>query len=200
MIGFGSDIRAILRSAVKRHASNPPSSSSSGSGGGSSRSSHTTKDESIASHDNTGSSTGTPPLPLAPAQLIMSTATLTKAVRALLQDVQGDKGSGFLIDYNDPTNLTPKKRSSPSPGPGPGAGVKAGTESDVNSGYVKMNVVEVWGLLLLLCFCLYFPLSSSSYTPPPPLCRCCLSLRWMVSIVRYPTIVMWQKRPRGWTN
>ena len=56
--------------------------------------------------DNNGGNA--PALALAPAQLIMSTATLTKAVRALLQDVQGDKGSGFLIDYNDPTNLTPK--------------------------------------------------------------------------------------------
>ena len=107
--GFGSDIRAILRSAVKRHATTSSTgtttttTSSSGSsnsiGGGSSTST------------STGTTTGTSSPPaLAPAQLIMSTATLTKAVRALLQDVQGNKGSGFLIDYNDPTNLTPKVR------------------------------------------------------------------------------------------
>ena len=70
------------------------------------------------------------------------------AVRALLQDVQGDKGSGFLLDYNDPTNLTPKKKTSPSPGPGasPRARASPGAEAEANAGYVKMNIVEVQGL------------------------------------------------------
>ena len=62
--------------------------------------------------------------------------------------MQGDKGSGFLIDYNDPTNLTPKKKTSPGPGPGASPRAKAGpgAEAEVNAGYVKMNIVEVVGL------------------------------------------------------
>lgn len=63
--GFGSDIRAILRSAVARDQRN-----------------------------NT----------LPDMQLIMASATLTKAVKNLLEDVKG-----FNIEYADPDNKTPKK-------------------------------------------------------------------------------------------
>ena len=54
--GFGSDIRAILRSAVKRHTDKG-------------------SDKGELSDNNVS---GNPALALAPAQLIMSTATLTK--------------------------------------------------------------------------------------------------------------------------
>jgi superfamily II DNA/RNA helicase len=73
MQGFGSDIRAILRSVMKRNNKSGPISGSSGSVVGAQGQQEPDKD----------------------VQLIMSTATLTKAVRALLTDVEG----GFNIEY-----------------------------------------------------------------------------------------------------
>ena len=58
-----------------------------------------------------------------PVQLVMATATLTKAVRALLTDVNG----GFNIEYADPTNKTPPRITG-------------------NESRIELNVVEVDGL------------------------------------------------------
>ena len=58
-----------------------------------------------------------------PLQLVMATATLTKAVRSLLEDVEG----GFNIEYADPDNKTPKRED--------------GSEYRVN-----MKIVEVDGV------------------------------------------------------
>ncbi|KAJ1415827.1 P-loop containing nucleoside triphosphate hydrolase protein [Ochromonadaceae sp. CCMP2298] len=76
--GFGSDIRAILRSVIARP---PPPPLLEG--------------EVRKIEDK-------------PAQLVMATATLTKAVRVLLEDVEG----GFNIEYNDPDNKTPRQTKS----------------------------------------------------------------------------------------
>eukprot|EP00597_Dinobryon_sp_UTEXLB2267_P002903 CAMPEP_0170060226 /NCGR_PEP_ID=MMETSP0019_2-20121128/2230_1 /TAXON_ID=98059 /ORGANISM="Dinobryon sp., Strain UTEXLB2267" /LENGTH=446 /DNA_ID=CAMNT_0010265717 /DNA_START=381 /DNA_END=1718 /DNA_ORIENTATION=+ len=90
--GFGSDIRAILRSVLTRSSDNP-------------------------------------------VQLVMATATLTKAVRALLDDVSSSAsapastpGRGFFnIEFADPSNKTPRKLD--------------GSEEKV-----RMKIVEVDGL------------------------------------------------------
>jgi superfamily II DNA/RNA helicase len=58
-----------------------------------------------------------------PAQVVMCTATLTKPVKQLLSDVNGN----FNIEFSDPSNLTPKKLS--------------GAETSVH-----MSVVEVDGV------------------------------------------------------
>eukprot|EP01039_Chlorochromonas_danica_P009169 gene9169-10122_t len=71
--GFGSDLRAILRSVLARKEG---------------------------------------PEGLRPSfQLIMATATLTKSVKALLQEVQSENGGAFDINYTDPSNPTPRKAS-----------------------------------------------------------------------------------------
>ena len=57
----------------------------------------------------------------------MSTATLTKAVRALLQDVEG----GFNIEYTDPTNKTPRRLTA---------------KEEASQARVTINVVEVDGV------------------------------------------------------
>lgn len=70
-----------------------------------------------------------------PAQLVMATATLTPAVKSLLEDV-----GGFDIGYSDPENRTPKK-------------VKVGDSSSSGDGgmdgrkdkRVRMAIVEVDG-------------------------------------------------------
>lgn len=80
--GFGSDIRALLRSAMTQRDN--------------------LKDKSV--------------------QVAMASATLTKAVRALLEDVKG-----FNTEYSDPDNKTPKKLN--------------GTESRIS-----LNIVEVDGV------------------------------------------------------
>ena len=69
------------------------------------------------------------------AQLIMATATLTPAVRKLLDDV-----SGFDIAYSDPSNKTPPK-----------AGIKdvassTGTPATARNSRVTMSIVEVDGV------------------------------------------------------
>ena len=71
-------------------------------------------------------------------QLVMSTATLTKAVRALLQDVEG----GFNIEYTDPTNKTPRRLTA---------------KEEANQARVKINVVEVQSALVPL-----YPFPSTS--------------------------------------
>ena len=61
-------------------------------------------------------------------QLIMATATLTNAVKALLQDLTGDgTGPSFNVEFSDPSNLTPRKNH---------------TESH----RVPINIVEVDGV------------------------------------------------------
>ena len=60
------------------------------------------------------------------SQVIMSTATLTKAVKALLEDVKG-----FNIEYADSTNKTPRKLTG-------------------EEGRVSMNIVEVDGVHMTL--------------------------------------------------
>jgi len=111
--GFGSDIRAILRSVMgKKNSTSIISSSSSGSGG--------RNGSEIEMVEATSAKVVLPPRPV---QLVMATATLTKAVRALLLDVEG----GFNLEFSDPSNPTPKKID--------------GSESRVN-----LKVVEVEGL------------------------------------------------------
>ena len=70
--GFGSDIRAILRSTVKRHR--PPAAAPGAV---------TVAEEAEAEEEGRD------------VQLIMSTATLTKAVRALLQVAAPPRPCGF---------------------------------------------------------------------------------------------------------
>jgi len=59
-------------------------------------------------------------------QIIMATATLTKAVRALLSDVSSG-ASAFNIEFSDPDNVTPRKES----------------DSDTR---IPINIVEVDGV------------------------------------------------------
>lgn len=59
-------------------------------------------------------------------QLIMATATLTRAVRTLITDLEG----GFDINYTDSTNLTPQKR----------------TKANMEESKVDIKVVEIEGL------------------------------------------------------
>jgi superfamily II DNA/RNA helicase len=58
-----------------------------------------------------------------PAQVIMATATLTRAVKELLNDVNGN----FNVDFSDVSNKTPRKLN--------------GNETSVN-----INIVEVDGV------------------------------------------------------
>jgi len=90
--GFGSDIRAILRGVVSKggRVSTAATSTSSNE-----KKELTTADSVDGSNNVVDDS---------PAQLIMATATLTKAVRSLLTDVEG----GFNIEYSDPNNKTPR--------------------------------------------------------------------------------------------
>lgn len=90
--GFGSDIRAILRSTLTKR----PAGKEEGN------------EEDIQEERK--------------VQLIMASATLTKAVKTLLDDVKG-----FNIEFNDPDNKTPRKFN--------------GTE-----GRVHINMVEVDGV------------------------------------------------------
>lgn len=73
MQGFGSDVRAILRTVLSRQRSSPVEISD------------TSNNE--------------------PVQIVMATATLTSAVKRLLNDAEG----GFNIEYADPNMLTPRK-------------------------------------------------------------------------------------------
>jgi hypothetical protein len=73
--GFGSDIRAILRSTVKRHRL--PAAAAAFTGGA---------DSAVAGEAEAEGRD---------VQLIMSTATLTKAVRALLQVAAPPRPCGF---------------------------------------------------------------------------------------------------------
>ena len=67
-----------------------------------------------------------------PVQLVMATATLTKAVRALLADVKGDGGNGFIV------NFTPE---------GDGAYVNKTLSTPLTHQVrVNLNIVEVDGL------------------------------------------------------
>ena len=100
--GFGPDIRAILRAGLNKHSAPELGSNSS----------------SIPSSASV-SSLSPPP----PAQVIMATATLTKAVKQLLSDVNGN----FNIEFSDASNKTPKKLN--------------GTETSVS-----ISVVEVDGV------------------------------------------------------
>lgn len=98
MQGFGPDIRSILRSVMARRGApaidvGKPSTDT-----------HTDaesdkfakKKSSIVVNENRSHQH---------VQLIMATATLTKAVKTLLTDVNG----GFNIDFPDPTNKTPPR-------------------------------------------------------------------------------------------
>eukprot|EP01038_Epipyxis_sp_PR26KG_P014050 gene14050-18843_t len=82
--GFGADIRAILRTVLNVK---------------------TRADERFA-ESNLIENKPTAHVPR-PVQLVMATATLTKSVRSLLSDVQGE--GGFNIEFPDPSNKTPKK-------------------------------------------------------------------------------------------
>ena len=145
--GFGSDIRAILRSVISR-----PSASSKSSSTTTTNSSNDDVDEEdddaynlddgnnkISSNNSSSSNsnrvrTAKQSLKLQhhqqqlistqPVQVVMATATLTKAVRTLIDDVQN---GGFNIEFNDPDNLTPRKSRSEDP-------------------RVKINIVEVDGV------------------------------------------------------
>lgn len=80
MEGFGSDIRAILRSVMARHSKEAPTLTLS----------HAPLSQ-LASKVAKGADVADKK-----AQVIMATATLTKAVKSLLTDVQG----GFNIEYS----------------------------------------------------------------------------------------------------
>lgn len=83
--GFGNDIRAILRSVMSR---GPAPAAQLLLDGGSAAVASSGPSE--GEEQETGS-----------AQLVMATATLTKAVRSLLVDVEG----GFNIQYSGHNNL-----------------------------------------------------------------------------------------------
>ena len=142
--GFGSDIRAILRSVISR-----PSASCKSSSSATTNSSNDDVDEedddvyNLDDGDNKISSSSSSNrvrtakqslklqhhhqqqlISTQPVQVIMATATLTKAVRTLIDDVQN---GGFNIEFNDPDNLTPRKSRSEDP-------------------RVKINIVEVDGV------------------------------------------------------
>lgn len=95
MEGFGSDIRAILRSVMARHSkesSSPPPTLTL---------SNALPLTQLAAPTGSGAGTGVEQAAESSssskrAQVIMATATLTKAVKSLLTDVQG----GFNIEYS----------------------------------------------------------------------------------------------------
>jgi superfamily II DNA/RNA helicase len=128
--GFGSDIRAILRSVASR----PVNATSTGVNANEEGESGIDTDAGEAKRTKG-------------AQLVMATATLTKAVRTLLVDVEqgstvaaaggGGKDNSrglFNIEFSDPTNLTPKKKMT----------------SEELSRQVSMKVVEVDGVHRIL--------------------------------------------------
>jgi len=148
--GFGSDIRAILRSVISR-----PSASSKSSSSATTNSNNDDVDEEdddaynlddgdnkISSNSSSSSSSSSSNrvrtakqslklqhhqqqlISTQPVQVVMATATLTKAVRTLIDDVQN---GGFNIEFNDPDNLTQRKSRSEDP-------------------RVKINIVEVDGV------------------------------------------------------
>ena len=152
--GFGSDIRAILRSVISR-----PSASSKSCSSATTNSSYDDDvdeedddddaynlddgDNKISSNSSSSSSSSSSSnrvrtakqslklqhhqqqlISTQPVQVVMATATLTKAVRTLIDDVQN---GGFNIEFNDPDNLTPRKSRSEDP-------------------RVKINIVEVDGV------------------------------------------------------
>jgi len=84
--GFGSDIRAILRSTVKRHR--PPAAAAVTGGA----------DSAVAVAEEAEEEGRD-------VQLIMSTATLTKAVRALLQVAAPPRPCGFPQATNPPLSF-----------------------------------------------------------------------------------------------
>jgi len=86
MQGFGPDIRSILRSVMVRGVS---TGTGTGTGAGA-----------VVGEVASGGR---------PVQLVMATATLTKAVRALLTDVNG--GGGFNINYTSPEGQAANKTS-----------------------------------------------------------------------------------------
>eukprot|EP01041_Mallomonas_annulata_P001027 gene1027-2015_t len=92
--GFGSDIRAILRGVLKKRSDNSTSTS--------------TIEIEMKEEKS--------------VQLVMASATLTKAVRALLDDV-----GGFNVEYSDPNNKTPRK-------------------PNITDSRVHMSIVEVDGV------------------------------------------------------
>lgn len=104
--GFGSHIRAILRSVMNRNNNNNATQTSG---------LLNSTDAQVLTPEETNSKQ--------PLQLIMASATLTKSVKALLTDVDG----AFNIEFNDPGNLTPRKKR----------------ETDAT---VKMKIVEVDGV------------------------------------------------------
>ena len=95
--GFGGDIRAVLRSVLRKDINKESSPET---------------DEGKPDEKK--------------VQIIMATATLTKAVRALLSDVAGGAGA-FNIEFSDPDNITPRKES----------------DSDTK---IPINIVEVDGV------------------------------------------------------
>lgn len=103
MEGFGSDIRAILRSVMARRSKDSESPAP--------LSQLSSKRVELGEKADK------------PAQVVMATATLTKAVKSLLTDVQG----GFNIEYSDPSNQTPR----------------AAQQTDQ---LLKINIVEVDGV------------------------------------------------------
>ena len=101
--GFGSDIRGILRATMAHKKE------TAGTNGNAiivfyTMILHILSYSSLLFIETSMSSDG--------LQLIMASATLTKAVRSLLSDV---KGGGFTIEYADPTNKTPKKLTGEEP-------------------------------------------------------------------------------------
>jgi superfamily II DNA/RNA helicase len=97
--GFGGDIRGILRNVFSRVEKTASTDAE--------------KTESKSKNQ---------------IQVVMATATLTKAVRVLLDDMEN---GGFNIEYSDPSNKTPRKID--------------GTEQRI-----AMNIVEVDGLHRIL--------------------------------------------------
>jgi len=79
--GFGGDIRSVLRAVLRKDINKENPSD--------------TEDEKS---------------PDKKVQIIMATATLTKAVRTLLSDVSSG-ASAFNIEFSDPDNITPRKES-----------------------------------------------------------------------------------------
>jgi superfamily II DNA/RNA helicase len=121
--GFGSDIRGILRSVIANKATQEKK-----------------QELAIASAELSGV-----PVDASAANeqshpsihLTMATATLTKAVKALLDDVASTGGSGgdgakpkaggaFNVEYSDPTNKTPRKMD--------------GSENRIKMRYVFMHI------------------------------------------------------------
>lgn len=110
--GFGPDIRAILRGVISREHDLPSTTSvqghSAGTTGKRKEASASVKAEAAVDQQSrlstpvdltvlsaAAQTAQVDAQPRQPAQLVMATATLTKAVRALLSDVQG----GFNVEF-----------------------------------------------------------------------------------------------------